>query len=261
MAEPLRTSFARLCRDTRISLDLSQRALAVAVGVSHGYLAALEGGHANPSIAVVQRIGDVLGLQLGFASTPPIVVEPIRQRDLVHARCSAYVDRRFRAAGWITRREVEVVHGRWHGWIDLLAFDPRTGNLVLIEVKTMLDDIGGVERQLAWYERHVPELARNLGWRPVRTSSWLLVLASGDVDAMIRANREALGIAFPVRARGMRVVLRQGAAQPTQVAERGLALIDPRSRRRDRLVATRSDGRRSPAPYRDYAEAARLLAR
>lgn len=261
MAEPLRTSFARLCRDTRISLDLSQRELAVAVGVSHGYLAALEGGHANPSLAVVQQIGDVLGLRLEFASTPPIVVEPIRQRDLVHARCSAYVDRRFRAAGWITRREVEVVHGRWHGWIDLLAFDPRTGTLVLVEVKTILDDVGGVERQLAWYERHVPEVARGLGWRPIRTSSWLLLLASSDVESMVRANREALDIPFPDRARAMRVVLQQDAAATTQVAERGLALIDPRSRRRDWLVATRSDGRRSPAPYRDYAEATRLLAR
>lgn len=261
MTEPLRTTFARLCRDTRISLDLSQREVALAAGLSHGYLAALEGGHANPSLAVVQRISDVLGLRLELVSTPPIVIEPIQQRDLVHARCSAYVDRRFRAAGWITRRELEVVHGRWHGWIDLLAFDPRTRTVVLVEVKTRLDDVGGVERQLAWYERHVPELARSGGWRPIRTSSWLLLLASSEVESVLRANREALGVAFPDRARAMRAVVQPGPVGAPQVGERGLALIDPRSRRRDWLVATRSDGRRSPAPYRDYAEAARLLAR
>lgn len=261
MTVPLRTTFARLCRDTRISLDLSQRELAVAVGVSHGYLAAIEGGRANPSLAMVQRIGDALGLRLEWASTPPIVIEPNRQRDLVHARCSAYVDRRFRAAGWVTRREVEVVHGRWHGWIDLLAFDPRTRTLVVVEVKTRLDDVGGVERQLAWYERHVLEVARSAGWRPSRTSSWLLLLASDEVESVLRANRVAMGVAFPDRARAMRAVVQHGLGDAPPVGERGLAMIDPRSRRRDWLISTRSDGRRSSAPYRDYVEAARLLAR
>ena len=33
--------------------------------------------------------------------------------------------------------EVEVVEGRAHGWVDLVAFDPRTGTLLVIEVKTM----------------------------------------------------------------------------------------------------------------------------
>lgn len=261
MADPLRTTFARLCRDTRISLDLSQRELAVAAGVSHGYVAELEGGRANPSLAVVERIGEVLGLRLELASTPPIVMEPVRQRDLVHARCSAYVDRRFRAAGWLTRREVEVVHGRWHGWIDLLAFDPRTRTLVLVEVKTRLDDVGSAERQLAWYERHLPEQARRAGWRPIRTSSWLLLLASDEVESAVRANRAALDIAFPDRARTMRTVVQPDPADALVVGGRGLALIDPHSRRRVWLMPSRSDGRRSPAAYRDYAEAARLLSR
>jgi hypothetical protein len=41
---------------------------------------------------------------------------------------------------------------------------------------------------------------------------------------------------------------------------RGLALIDPTSRRRDWLLPSRSDGRRTRAPYMDYADAARRLA-
>ena len=81
-----------------------------------------------------------------------MLLEP-RQRDAVHAPCSGYANRRFRAGGWETGREVEIVHGRSHGWIDLLAFDPRTGLLLIVEIKTRLDDLGLVERQLAWYER------------------------------------------------------------------------------------------------------------
>jgi hypothetical protein len=40
---------------------------------------------------------------------------------------------------------------------------------------------------------------------------------------------------------------------------RGLALCDPASRRREWLIRTRLDGRRSELPYRDYADAARRL--
>jgi hypothetical protein len=49
--------------------------------------------------------------------------------------------------------------------------------------------------------------------------------------------------------------------QPVRLASspRGLALVDPTSRRRDWLLPTRSDGRRSSLPYRDYADAARRL--
>jgi hypothetical protein len=42
---------------------------------------------------------------------------------------------------------------------------------------------------------------------------------------------------------------------------RGLAVVDPTSKRRDWLRATRVDGRRSPAPFRDYGDAARRLGR
>jgi hypothetical protein len=50
-------------------------------------------------------------------------------------------------------REVEIVHGRSHGWIDLLAFDRRTGTMLILEIKTRLSDLGAIERQIAWYER------------------------------------------------------------------------------------------------------------
>lgn len=82
-----------------------------------------------------------------------------RQHDTVHAICSGYVDRRLHRAGWTVAREVEIVHGRSHGWIDLLAFEPTTRTLVVIEVKTRLDDIGGLERQAAWYVRVLATLS------------------------------------------------------------------------------------------------------
>jgi transcriptional regulator with XRE-family HTH domain len=235
-------------------LDITQQTLADAVGVSRAYIATIESGRGNPSVDLVARIADRLGIQLDLVGTRPVVISP-RQSDLVHARCSGYIDRRLRRAGWDVRREVEVVHGRHHGWVDLLAFDPRTGTLLIVEVKTRIDDLGAIERQLGWYERSAIDLARMFGWRPRRIAAWLVALATDEVDATIRANGEALQAAFPNRALSMSAIVDGHLAPDTR--SRGLALIDPSSRRRDWLMRTRLDGRRSPPPYRDYADAAR----
>lgn len=256
MVQTMRVQFASLCRETRLMLDITQRELGDAAGISRSLIAAIEAGQANPSLEVVMRIGDALGLNLQLVGRPPLVIGP-RTRDAVHARCSGYVDRRLRAVGWQTRREVEIASDRSHGWIDLLAFDPRTRVLLIIEVKTWLDDIGAIERQLAWYERAANDVASGIGWQPSSVTSWLLVLASEDVENSLRRYRDLFRIAFPRRAIDMRLDVTESARIVT--ATRGLALIDPRSRRRDWLLPTRSDGRRTNAPYADYADAARRL--
>ena len=251
MSTVLRRSFATFCRETRIALDITQQQLADAVGVSRGYVAVVEAGRANPTLAMVERFGDALGVDLRLVGRPPVIIGRSAQDDLVHAWCSGYVDRRLRHASVAVAREVEVVHGRSHGWIDLLAFDPRTASLFLIEIKTRLDDLGATERQLAWYEREAFGAARALGWAPRRLNVWLLFLASDEVDAAIGVNRHVLATAFPTRARDMLAALE--APSPTPI--RGLALLDPSSRRRDWLLRSRADGRRGPAPFRDYAHA------
>lgn len=254
MPAHLRVTFSRLCFDTRTMLDVTQQTLADAVGVSRPYIAAIESGRANPSLDLVVRIADRLGIEIDFVARQPVVLAR-PQHDLVHARCSGYVDRRLRRAGWEVRREVEVIHGRSHGWIDLLAFDPRTCTVLVIEVKAGLDDLGAIERQMGWYVRAAGGLAREFRWRPDRVVGWLVALASDEVDAAVRANSDSLAAAFPMRADEMIRVL-DGVLRPN-ASSRGVALIDPSSRRRDWLLKSRSDGRRTAAPYRGYADAAR----
>jgi hypothetical protein len=86
---------------------------------------------------------------------------------------------------------------------------------------------------------------------------WLLALATTDADTFVRDNRDLLATGFPIRARAMLEVAR-GAAPHGQIG-RGLALIDPASRRREWLVRASADGRRSAAPYLDTRSAARKL--
>jgi hypothetical protein len=175
--------------------------------------------------------------------------------DTVHAWCSGYAARRLSGAGWLIAREVDISAGGARGWIDLLAFDPGNETLVIVEIKTRLDDLGHAERQLGWYERNAIAAANRLGWRPRRVLVWLIVLASDEVDRTLATNRDAIGQAFPGRAPNMLATL--AGSEPT--AQRAITMIDPASRRVRWLIRTRLDGRRSAAPYRHYADAARRI--
>ena len=108
MAAPLRSTFARLCFDTRTMLDITQQTLALAVGVSRSHIASIEHGRENPSLDLVARIAERLGIELDFVARAPLVSAPHHQHDMVHARCSGYLDRRLWRAGLEVRREVEV---------------------------------------------------------------------------------------------------------------------------------------------------------
>jgi transcriptional regulator with XRE-family HTH domain len=257
MVDPtIRTTFANACRSVRLSLDLTQRQVADRSGITRSHYAKVEAGHDAPSLDVIDRIAETLGLHLTLSvQFPTFHGEPV-SRDVVHACCSAYIGRRLRTAGWVVLREVLVESGRHRGWIDLLAFDPRSGTLLVIECKTRLDDIGAAERQVAWYERSARAIAETHGWDVRRVVSWLLLLSSDETESRVRAHRDLLAQAFPDRGATMSAVVADGR---TACRSRGLAMIDPRSRRKEWLIRTRVDGRRSPSPYLGYGHAARIL--
>ena len=246
-----------MARDTRVRLRLTQREVAAGADISRGYVARIERGTANPTLAAVDRIGQVLGIEADLVFRTPTIIGST-QRDVVHAQCSAYVDRRLRSAGWLTAREVEVVQARSHGWIDILAFDPEGETLLVIEIKTRLDDLGSVERQLGWYGRSAGDVARRIGWTPRRIVIWLVVLSSDEVEAVITRNADLLRGQFPVRAREMLTWLAERRHATTGW---GLASLDPTSKRRDWLIRARVDGRRSHCRFADYGAAARRLTR
>lgn len=248
-------SFGQACRTSRHRLDITQQQLGDAVGLSRGYIARIECGTANPTMHQVEQISEALGLQLSLLAAPLVFLHERQPHDLVHARCSSYVERRFERAAWRVMREVDASRDRVHAWIDLLAFDPRTGTLLIIEVKTRLDDMGGLERQLGWYERHARRVADSLGWRPRIVGTWVLALASAEVEASLVANRRTIERMLPGRAAHMSAVAR-GEVLPVR---RAIALIDPTSRRRDWLMRSRLEGRRGPAPFTGYADAAQRL--
>jgi DNA-binding XRE family transcriptional regulator len=239
-------------------MGLSKTGLADRAAVSRQMIAELEDGSANPTLDTVISVLDGLGLELEVIVRGPVMIGGPRTGDAAHAICSGYVQRRLEAAGWKTAREVRIDDGRYVGWIDLLAFHEPTGVLLVIEIKTRIDDLGSIERAMDCYTRAAMKAARRQGWQPIRIGSWLVALGTDEVEARIHDDRRAFDAAFPARATEMTALL----ADPSSLGRaRGLALIDPRSRRRSWLIRTRIDGRRSVLPYRDYADAAHRLGR
>lgn len=230
----------------------SRRELARRAKVSRQLVDLVENAAITPTLDTVARLFDPLGIEAELVTRSPFLIDGGRQGDAAHSRCGAYVHRRLQAARLTVRREVEIVHGRTHGWIDLLALEPATRTAVVVEIKTQLDNLGRIERTIAWYEREAGTASRRLGWRPSRVVSWLILLATDSVDARLSENRATLALAFPARASALDAWLRDPASK--QAPSRGLALVDPRNRRRTWLLRSRIDGRRSAAPYRNYAD-------
>jgi transcriptional regulator with XRE-family HTH domain len=247
-------TFGHVVRTTRSRIRWTQRELARRSGVVQSRISMIERGLVDDvRISEIEAICSALRIEYRIDfRTPDLLARPA---DLVHARCSAHVDRRLSAQGFRIAREVEIGSGRIRGWIDLLAFDPATRLLVIVEIKTELADLGGLERALGWYERGARLAAAELRWRPRSVCTAVLVLHTAANDRLISANRGVLSAAFGGHAHELAGVL----AGTVPSRSRYLAMIDPRSTRRRWIRPSRLDGSRLRAPYVDYVDAVRVL--
>ncbi len=242
----------RSVAQTRHALGWSQHELGIRAGVSRSMVAKVESGAGNATIRVVFVLTDALGLHAELRLDAPFLADRVRQREPAHARCIGHARTRLELAGWRTASEVEVRGHRSRGWIDIVAYEPRRRTLQIVEIKTELPDLGALERQVGWYEREAWAVARRLDWPSSRIVSVVMLLMTEANEERLRLNRDELALAFPLRAGDLAARL----ADPEMSwppGARGLAMIDPLSRRSAWLRPARIDGRRRAAPYADYA--------
>ncbi len=258
-AHPLRIQIGADLRAARMERRFSLRALSARCGVSKSHIANLETGRRAASPELLDRITLALDAEAVFRVRRSVVLgareagsSAHASHDLAHARCVDAVRRGLERRGIDTALEQPVNVPGAHGWVDLLAFERIARRLIVVEVKTQLLDLGGLLRQVHVYARGSIGAARTLGWRPAEVLVVVVLLATRQNNDVVSANRSSLRQEFPVRGRAVVRTLLDGAP----VAGRGLVMMDPGRPGRQAYTSCRDDGRRTDAPYADYADGA-----
>ncbi len=254
----LPSAVATLVRDARTTIGWSQRELAARVGTSQTKVWRIE--RADPSaldVATLDRVLSALGLRSTLDVEGHHLADRREQRDLVHARLMAAMTGRLQRCGWTVATEVPIGAGAPRGWVDLVAFRAPDAAMATFELKTSLPDIGGLQRQVDWYERAAPWVARRLGWRAERYATAVICLDTQDVANQLDEHRWLLRPAFPGGARALAAWLEETTSPPPH--GRAIAVADLAARRGLGLRSSRLEGRRARPAYRDYAEAAGLV--
>jgi hypothetical protein len=110
--------------------------------------------------------------------------------------------------GWVHAPEVSfAVYGE-RGIIDILAFHPGTGSLLVIELKTELVSLEDLLGTMDIRMRHATKIAAERGWRAKSVSAWIVFTDSATNRRRLREHRHALRTAFPADGRAMRRWLR-----------------------------------------------------
>ena len=245
--------FGLASRRVRLRVGQTQAELGRRVRKSQSWVSRVESGTlVSLTVADADALCRALGSTLVFTIETPVFIGGDRQRDLAHARCLAFVVRRLARAGWQVEREVQIGDPRRPGWIDVLAYNPISRTLLIIEIKTRLDDFGGLERQLQWYRQHAQAAARRMGWQAEDVTTAALLLATEVNDQRVRENASSIRQRFPGRWRELAAI---ASGDPTaSLATWSLAMIDPHSRASTWCRPTVLDGRRSAAPYVDVGD-------
>ena len=253
----IRARLGAAIRDARRDRGWSQAALAASAGVSQPLVSDIESGGVGASIESLRSVAGALDAELLVELRAPRVMGRTDQQDPAHARCVAACRGVFERAGLACVVEREIVDRRLRGWIDLLGYARGSRRLVLAEVTTEIRDVGGLERQVGWYVRACVGAVRDLGWQPKEIAVVVALLATAANDAVVVANRQALAQAFPMRGAALAAALFEDGP----VDGWGFTMVDPRRRGARALLGLRVDGRRTDAPYRDYADFMRVVQR
>lgn len=146
-----------------------------------------------------------------------------RLLDEDHASLVTAVTELLAAAGWDVRVEVTYAQLGERGSIDILAFMPSVGVLLVIEIKTDMAAVEATLRKVDEKVRLAPTAARTrFGW-DIRTVGWLLVMPDrSTLRRRVGRHGPLFARAFPTRGSEIRSWLRH----PTK-AIAGLWFLSP----------------------------------
>jgi transcriptional regulator with XRE-family HTH domain len=204
--DPVR--FGLAMRALRRRRAWTQEQLAERAGVSRCAVQQIERGGADAFTGrVIRRIA--VGLGARFEQRVLWQGEALdRLLDADHAGIVERVIRWLRAEGWEVVPEATFAVNGERGSIDVLAFHPETGTLLVIEVKSVVPDIqgllGGVDRKA----RLAPAMARNRGWRVHNVGRVVVLPDDSTTRRRVEHHRATLDAALPARTAAVRAWVR-----------------------------------------------------
>jgi transcriptional regulator with XRE-family HTH domain len=197
-------------RALRMRRGWSQAELATAAGLSQSAISRVERGEADHlTVQTLDRVAGAIGARIRVTVLADGEnVDRLLDRD--HAALVEQVTRLLLARGWEVAPEATFsIYGE-RGSIDVLAFHPPTGSLLVIEVKSAIPDvqatIAGIDRKA----RLATRVARDRGWHVRSVSRWLVVPDATTTRRRVDEHAATFSAALP----GRTVAMRRWAAKP-----------------------------------------------
>jgi transcriptional regulator with XRE-family HTH domain len=183
----------------RLRRGWSQRRLASDAHVSRWAVATLESGRAGrvpmeTASAVVASLGGYLSVRVLYRG------EGLdRLRDQRHAGLVEILVGLLSNLGWDVATEVSFNNYGERGSIDILAYHRPTRILLVIEVKTVVPDLGGVLATFDRKARLASVIARQRGWDPTLVAKLLVLPEDRTARRRVALHAATFTNAFPAR--------------------------------------------------------------
>ena len=208
-----RRTVARGLRAIRRRKGWPQAKVAAQLSISQSELSRRERGSLEDcSVAEVEQWGATLGahvsIELRVDGERPLM-------DARHARLQNWIVGVLRQHGWSVLVEHSFNHYGDRGRIDVLAYHPIDRVVLVIEVKTRIDDVGDILGRLDVKRRVAPIHAREQQWNARKVVPMLLILDQRTNRRRI-ADHATVFSSFTVRGRSASAWLRRpaGTAPP-----------------------------------------------
>jgi transcriptional regulator with XRE-family HTH domain len=205
--------FGRGVKSLRLRKRWRQDDLAAAAQVSRGVVARIERGHADRvTVATLDKVAAALGGRVACRLTWN--GEGLdRLLDAQHAAFVETVVRTLRSLDWLVATEVSFNNFGEGGSIDILAFSPPSGVVLVIEVKSVVPDVQAMLVALDRKERLARQIAHERGWDASSVARLLVLVRTGlRADGSRRTRRRSatcfriaparFGAGWPSRVRG-----------------------------------------------------------